>query len=663
MMSTHEIEQWLGTPLFLVPQEPGTKIPMVKYTLEKMETTQRPVYRAMLEASNVAVRLGEHSGGLCAIDFDDDEALEQFLAVNPVLQGSARWKGKRGAQIGVRMTGKYPGPCAERSATEFIEVNGRQLGRPLYEWRSTGNLSTVKGVHPSGCEYSVLVDRPPVAMDFSQIRWPEGWPVPGSRDAMETLLRQHGVPWAFGRSGTGNLHARFFAGYMMSKDRYLWDAQTGTHYWYQADRGIWISMTPEEMARRALEVTSRVLLDQVASTQDPRLPSLLPRMTAAFADQVVDLVGKLTVERHPFGRPNAVVHTSNGMVDLRSVPYAVHGFGPEWMSRNQTPVRYVQGAESPMLQAFLDHALPEKEDQLMLQRWGGLALLQRNRAQVILVLTGTGGGGKSTVAGLVQRIVGEENCSELRTNHLGGRFEVGSFHDRTLLIGSDVAPDFLNCEGSQVLKALTGGDRLNAEFKGRNGLKALVGDWNVLVTANSKLKVNVQGDLGAWSRRLLLLDFSQPKPEKVIHNYHDVMIEKEGSGILNWFLRGAEELVTIMKDGKSFPVSDRQRAMVDNLLSESDSVRYFVVNYVRASSMTSDSITTEELYDAYLQMCSHKEWSPEPEKRFQMRAADLMLEIHQAMRSNHVNRKNREESGQRGFMKVNLVFVDNEKYD
>jgi hypothetical protein len=79
--------------------------------------------------------------------------------------------------------------------------------------------------------------------------------------------------------------------------------------------------------------------------------------------------------------------------------------------------------------------------------------------------------------------------------------------------------------------------------------------------------------------------------------------------------------------------------------------------------MTSDSITTEELYDAYLQMCSHKEWSPEPEKRFQMRAADLMLEIHQAMRSNHVNRKNREESGQRGFMKVNLVFVDNEKYD
>lgn len=663
MMTVQEIEGWLGTPLFLVPQEPGTKIPMVKYTQETMESTRRAAYVAMLENSNVAVRLGEHSGGLCAIDFDDDGSLEAFLKVNPVLQGSARWKGKRGAQIGVRVSGKYPGPCAERSTTETVEVNGRMLGKPLYEWRSTNNLSTVKGVHPSGCEYQVLVDKPPVVLEFSQIRWPEGWPVPGSRDAMEALLKRHGVPWTFGRSGTGNLHPTFFAGYIMSKEQYLYDAVTGQFYWYQSDRGIWISLSREEMARRVLELSSKVLLDQIASTEDPRLPSLLTRLTAAFSDQVVDLVGRLTVERNPFGRPNAVVHTSNVMVDLRCVPYAMHGFGPEWMSRNQTPVRYVEGAKSAMWEAFLDHALPEKEDQLLLQRWGGLAMLQRNRSQVMLVLTGTGGGGKSTVAGVVRRLVGDENCSELRTNHLGGRFEVASFHDKTLLIGSDVAPDFLNCDGSQVLKALTGGDRLNAEFKGKSGLKALVGDWNVLVTANSKLKVNVQGDLGAWSRRLLLLDFSQPKPQKVIPNYHDVMIENEGSGILNWFLSGAEDLIRIMRDGHSFPMTDRQRGMVDDLLSESDSVRCFIVNHVRPSSMTSDSVTSDELYHAYLQMCSYKEWSPEPEKRFQRRASDLMLEIHQAMKSNNLGRSGEGDSGQRGYLKVTLVFLDPlEKY-
>ena len=65
MMTTQEIEGWLGTPLFLVPQSPGTKIPMVKYTQETMESTKRDVYRVMLEHSaNLGLgRLGLRAGG------------------------------------------------------------------------------------------------------------------------------------------------------------------------------------------------------------------------------------------------------------------------------------------------------------------------------------------------------------------------------------------------------------------------------------------------------------------------------------------------------------------------------------------------------------------------------------------------------------------------
>jgi len=110
-----------------------------------------------------------------------------------------------------------------------------------------------------------------------------------------------------------------------------------------------------------------------------------------------------------------------------------------------------------------------------------------------------------------------------------------------------------------------------------------------------------------------------------------------------------------MQAGRPFPVSDRQRAMIDNLLSESDSVRYFIVNHVRASSMSSDSITSEELYAAYMAMCSNKEWGPEPDKRFQRRAAELMLEIHQAIPSNHIHRSDGQQQQARGYMKVVLT--------
>jgi len=93
-------------------------------------------------------------------------------------------------------------------------------------------------------------------------------------------------------------------------------------------------------------------------------------------------------------------------------------------------------------------------------------------------------------------------------------------------------------------------------------------------------------------------------------------------------------------------------------LGESDSIRRFVTEYVRASAMGCDCITTEELYNGYLQMCSSKEWSPEPEKRFQRRVADLMLEIHQAVPTKHLRKGSGEDAEQRGYMKVMLATVE-----
>jgi hypothetical protein len=55
---------------------------------------------------NVAVYLGEASGGLCAIDFDRDEDLAAFLAVNPKLEGTTQSRGSRGGMLWVRVVRK-----------------------------------------------------------------------------------------------------------------------------------------------------------------------------------------------------------------------------------------------------------------------------------------------------------------------------------------------------------------------------------------------------------------------------------------------------------------------------------------------------------------------------------------------------------------------------
>ena len=660
-MTLSDIEKLLGPgPVFFVPQFLGTKKPMMKWKDATLEETRHSTWIAMCNNNNTAVRLGAASGGLCAIDFDDQESFEEFLEANPDLSTTARWKGKRGCQIGIRILGEYPKSCAARSTVEFVETEeGKKLGKPLYEWRADGNLTTVRGQHPSGCEYQVLVSNPPAQMRFGEINWPEGWPVPGAKDPVEELVARYGAPWVFSKSGQGALNGRFFAGLFLHDNLTLFDVGPGRFYQYQVERGIWLPRTREEIGARVDEITEGVVLGSIRRTPDDiRLSGLLGKITDRLTDGAVNLVRLWATQRDPFARTDAVVHTQNVMVDLRTRPYGIHGFAPEWRSRNQCAVAYEAGARCPKWQAFLDHALPDQHDQKLLQHWGGLTLMQRNRCQVFLLLTGTGGGGKGTVVSLIRRLVGEDNVGELRTDHLAGRFEAGLLMSKTLLVGADVQPDFLQTDGASRLKAWTGGDYLQAEFKGRSETGSVLGEWNVVVTANSRLRVKIEGDLGAWSRRMLLLEFNQPKPEVVVPNYHDVLLREEGPGILNWFLVGAESLNQLIDGGKPFPLTPRQRQRVDDLLSESDSIRYFIVNHVRRSSMSADTITSEELFAAYLQMCSSKDWASEPQRRFERRAADLMLEVHQANKSVHLDRENREDAGKRGYRNVCLCNIE-----
>ncbi len=133
-----------------------------------------------------------------------------------------------------------------------------------------------------------------------------------------------------------------------------------------------------------------------------------------------------------------------------------------------------------------------------------------------MILSGTSGGGKGTIVNIIQGMIGERNIHQLRTEHLGSRFETSFYHDKTLLCGADVEPDFLNTPAAHHLKALTGNDLMTTEHKGSSMSDLIRGDFNILVTCNSRLMVKLQGDSEAWARRLLWIEFNQPKAAKPI---------------------------------------------------------------------------------------------------------------------------------------------------
>ena len=85
--------------------------------------------------------------------------------------------------------------------------------------------------------------------------------------------------------------------------------------------------------------------------------------------------------------------------------------------------------------------------------------------QVIVILSGTAQGGKSTFVQVVSGVIGKENIATLRTEQLNQRFETASFLGKTLLHGADVPSDFLTQKNASILKSLTGGDSMSVELK------------------------------------------------------------------------------------------------------------------------------------------------------------------------------------------------------
>ena len=120
------------------------------------------------------------------------------------------------------------------------------------------------------------------------------------------------------------------------------------------------------------------------------------------------------------------------------------------------------------------------------------------------------------------------------------RFETNRLIGKTLLTAKDVKSNFLMSRGAYVLKALVGGDTKTAEAKGRNETFDVEGNFNAIITANSTLTVNIDADNKAWDRRMRWIEYNCEPVKEKIPNFAQVLLEEEGSGILNWALEGAQ---------------------------------------------------------------------------------------------------------------------------
>src|SRR5260221_8360525 len=173
---------------------------------------------------------------------------------------------------------------------------------------------------------------------------------------------------------------------------------------------------------------------------------------------------------------------------------------------------------------------------------------------------------------------------------------------------------------------------MEAELKASNKRFLMSGHFNATITINSTLRVRIERAQSAWQRRLTILTYEKALNGTKIPDVDQLLLQTEGSGILNWYLEGAQKLLKSIAQTGDIYQSERQRERVKTLLLESDSLRIFLrENIIQKHSA---SLTADEIIGEYNQSCIDAGWSPTPRRLAEDQLENLILEIFGTPKSN-----------------------------
>ncbi len=328
---------------------------------------------------------------------------------------------------------------------------------------------------------------------------------------------------------------------------------------------------------------------------------------------------RMEVEEQGFfdrsNRSAPVIHAENGFLRPESdnscwqLAEKDEAVERELHSCHRLQVAFDPSAECPEFMRFLQDGGLSEEDQFVLQSYLGQAQLGRNRDNSILLVNGDGGNCHRQLLTLIRRIIGEGGIAFLPHGSFGVRKIYQEILGRHLAMASEVPPEYLITCGSETVLSLTGNDPIRLETRGGNENFYIEGEYPVILFSNQRLRLSLQGDKEAWRRRLLSISFAQTdhgKENQESCQQTVELLQQEQSGILNWMLAGALE---VLKNNGLIPRSKEQIRAIDDILEEADSVQVFCTEILTKAD-SSDTVTCLDLQTAYVSYCLGRHWTP-----------------------------------------------------
>ena len=469
------------------------------------------------------------------------------------------------------------------------------------------------------------------------------WKANGLRSSQELFadcVTEHGPPLYRSKKTQSpqRLNEPFWCDYLANERILFFEAPEDRYYVYNSDNGKYEIVSPQVLKARLSD------LIEIADSQWSGCQEIKKLNSDSNRRSVIELLRGKVEQRNFFAVRPVAIHCQNTMVSFKNGQIQPKPFSPEFRSRNQSPICYDPKATYKEFSKAFFERMPEY-DVSLLQKYYGQCLLGRNLSQTLILLDGIPYSSKTTLARVIGELVGENSFTELRTSQLEERFETSAFIGKTLLMAADVKANFLSRYGASVIKRLVGTDLMSAEFKRANARVTFEGAFNVVVTSNSRLRAKLEGDNNAWARRILIVRFEHPFEGERVADYHRVIVEKEGSGILNFAIAGVSNLLSDMKQRGKIDIAPQQEARVRKFVDESDSLRMFVRSNLCSTSDKTCDVTINEILDGYFEHCVDNDLNSLPTKEARKDLEEIMRELFGRSRSNSVLREGKSRPG------------------
>ena len=236
---------------------------------------------------------------------------------------------------------------------------------------------------------------------------------------------------------------------------------------------------------------------------------------------------------------------------------------------------------------------------------GYAAVRTQEPLQAVLFLTGSGANGKSTLIRYVRELFGEQNASSESIKDLvSNRFSTAVLWHKMVNSAADISAKYI--EDKDILKNLSGGDSLRAEFKGQDPFSFY--SYAKLLFACNRLPQVSQYD-EAFARRMHIIDCPlELKGQALVdfalkHPMRELKSEQKAFLIYcikHFVAREQEDKTLCFKDSK-----EMARAR-DLWLKGGDPLQSFLDTYCDYNEQEKgDSLTA--LYTAYCLACEQEE--------------------------------------------------------